>query len=91
MLGVGAPYGHVPFFWSQHYDVPINYVGHAEAWDAVQVAGSLQDRNALVAYRQKGRIAAVASVYRDRDSLLAEDALGRNDQPALEQLMRSVS
>ena len=91
MLGVGAPYGYVPFFWSQHYDVPINYVGHAEAWDAVQVAGSLKDRNALVAYRQKGRIAAVASVYRDRDSLLAEDALGRGDQPALEQLMRSVS
>ena len=91
MLGVGAPYGLVPFFWSQHYDVPINYVGHAEAWDAVQVAGSLKDRNALVAYRQKGRIAAVASVYRDRDSLLAEDALGRGDQPALEQLMRGVS
>jgi len=91
MLGVGAPYGHVPFFWSQHYDVPINYVGHAEAWDAVQVAGSLKDRNVLVAYRQKGRIAAVASIYRDRDSLLAEDALGRNDQAALEQLLRGVS
>ncbi|RPH71997.1 MAG: pyridine nucleotide-disulfide oxidoreductase [Myxococcaceae bacterium] len=91
MLGVGAPYGHVPFFWSQHYDVPINYVGHAETWDAAQVAGSLADRNVLVAYRQGGRIEAMASIYRDRDSLLAEDALGRNDQPALEQLMRSVS
>ena len=91
MLGVGTPYGHVPFFWSQHYDVPINYVGHAEAWDAAQVAGSLKDRNALVAYRQKGRIVAVASVYRDRDSLLAEDAIGRDDQPALEKLIRSVT
>src|SRR5215468_3997431 len=91
MLGIGAPYGHVPFFWSQHYDVPINYVGHAEAWDAIQVAGSLPDRNVLVAYRNKGRILAVASIYRDRDSLLAEDALGRGDQAALEQLMRSVS
>jgi NADPH-dependent 2,4-dienoyl-CoA reductase/sulfur reductase-like enzyme/nitrite reductase/ring-hydroxylating ferredoxin subunit len=91
MLGIGAPYGLVPFFWSQHYDVPINYVGHAEAWDAAQVSGSLKDRNALVAYRNKGRILAVASVYRDRDSLLAEDALGRGDQAALEQLMRGVS
>ncbi len=90
MLGVGAPAGYVPFFWSQHYDVPINYVGHAESWDTAQVAGSLMDRNALVAYRKAGRIVAVASVYRDRDSLLAEDALGRDDQGALERLLGEV-
>ena len=29
----GEKFDAVPFFWSQHYDVPINYVGHAEAWD----------------------------------------------------------
>ena len=30
MLGQREPFDDVPFFWSQHYDVPINYVGHAE-------------------------------------------------------------
>ena len=30
MLGERKPFRAVPFFWSQHYDVPINYVGHAE-------------------------------------------------------------
>ena len=31
MLGGREAFDAVPFFWSQHYDVPINYVGHAEA------------------------------------------------------------
>ena len=21
-----------PFFWSQHYNIPVNYVGHADKW-----------------------------------------------------------
>ena len=33
MLGAARAFDAVPFFWSQHYDVPINYVGHAEKWD----------------------------------------------------------
>ncbi|MES1256513.1 MAG: FAD-dependent oxidoreductase, partial [Acidobacteriota bacterium] len=90
LLGARERFRAVPFFWSQHYDVPINYTGHAEPWDAVQVAGSLADRNCLIAYRSRARIVAVASIYRDRDCLRAEDALARNDQPALEQLMRAV-
>src|SRR5215469_14224269 len=27
----------VPFFWSQHYEISINYVGHAESWDELVV------------------------------------------------------
>lgn len=82
------PQAHVvPFFWSQHYDVPINYVGHAEAWDRIEIAGSIAGRDALVAYWQGARIVAVATIYRDVASLQAEDALGRGDQAALEALL----
>jgi len=86
---LGLPVGPlaVPFFWSQHYDVGINYVGHAEAWDALTIAGSVEGRDCLVAYRQAGRILAVASIYRDQASLLAEAALARGDQAALEALL----
>src|SRR5215470_16046058 len=38
MLGLREPFDAVPFFWSQHYDVPINYVGHAEKWDTIEMA-----------------------------------------------------
>src|SRR5262249_5851797 len=89
MLGVAEPYRATPFFWSQHYDVPINYVGHAEAWEAVQVVGNIAERNCLVAYRSAGRVLAVASIYRDRESLLIEAAMERGDDAAVEALLRA--
>ena len=82
MLGPGERYDAVPFFWSQHYDVPINYVGHAEGWDEIKVDGSVADRDCLVQFRHKGRVLAVASIYRDPASLQAELAMERDRQPA---------
>jgi len=77
MLGAGEPFADVPFFWSQHYDVPINYVGHAAAWDTVDIDGDLRGRDCVVRYRKDGRCLAVASIYRDIDSLKAELELER--------------
>jgi NADPH-dependent 2,4-dienoyl-CoA reductase/sulfur reductase-like enzyme/nitrite reductase/ring-hydroxylating ferredoxin subunit len=87
ILGARERYRGVPFFWSQHYDVPVNYVGHAEGWDHLEVAGSIARRDCLVAYRVAGRISAVASIYRDQDSLRAEALLERDDQAGLEALL----
>jgi NADPH-dependent 2,4-dienoyl-CoA reductase/sulfur reductase-like enzyme len=77
MLGARQAFDAVPFFWSQHYDVPINYVGHAQEWDELEVEGDIGARDCLVRYKSKGRVLAVASIYRDRASLLAEAALER--------------
>jgi NADPH-dependent 2,4-dienoyl-CoA reductase/sulfur reductase-like enzyme/nitrite reductase/ring-hydroxylating ferredoxin subunit len=72
MLGQREPFDAVPFFWSQHYDVPINYVGHAESWDEIAVDGDIAGRDCLLRYKSKGRVLAVASIYRDLESLKAE-------------------
>jgi hypothetical protein len=77
MLGQGERFAAVPFFWSQHYDVPINYVGHAEKWDQLDIDGDINARDCLVRYRRNGEVLAVASIFRDVDSLKEEAAFER--------------
>ena len=87
MLGRGASRD-VPFFWSQHHDVTIGYVGHAEKLDRVEVKGDLDARDAHVIYREGGRLRAVATIGRDRVGLEVEAAMARGDQAALEAAVR---
>jgi NADPH-dependent 2,4-dienoyl-CoA reductase/sulfur reductase-like enzyme/nitrite reductase/ring-hydroxylating ferredoxin subunit len=77
MLGARETFDAVPFFWSQHYDTPINYVGHAEGWDAIVVEGDIAARDCLLRYMRDGRALAVASIFRDIDSLRAEAKMER--------------
>jgi NADPH-dependent 2,4-dienoyl-CoA reductase/sulfur reductase-like enzyme len=72
MLGENVRFDAVPFFWSQHYDVPINYVGHAEQWDDIAIDGDVKAKDCVLRYRRNGRVLAVSSIYRDVDSLQAE-------------------
>ena len=78
MLGGRERFDAVPFFWSQHYDVPINYVGHAENFDDVAIDGNISGRDCLLKYRKGGRLLAVASIYRDLDNLKAELEMERS-------------
>ena len=77
MLGQREIFDAVPFFWSQHYDVPVNYVGHAEKWDEIAVDGNIAGRDCALQYKIGGRALAVASIYRDTASLEAEVAMER--------------
>jgi len=77
MLGARKKFDAVPFFWSQHYDVPINYTGHAETWDELTVDGDIAARDCVLRYKRNGRLLAVASIYRDTESLMAEVAMER--------------
>jgi apoptosis-inducing factor 3 len=82
MLGERHAFDDVPFFWSQHYDVPINYAGQASGWDTLEVEGDIASRDCLVRYKRGDRLLAVASIYRDIDNLRAEIAMERDAQRA---------
>ena len=75
MLGFGERFDAVPFFWSQHYDVTINYVGHAEQWEDAELDGSFASRDFSITYKRAARVLAVATASRDVQSLQTELAM----------------
>jgi NADPH-dependent 2,4-dienoyl-CoA reductase/sulfur reductase-like enzyme len=74
MLGQRQRFDAVPFFWSQHYDTTIAYVGHAESWDRLEIDGDPAARDCTVGFWHGSRKLALAAVGRDLDSLRAEAA-----------------
>ena len=78
----------VPFFWSQHHDVTLGYVGHAEKFDRPEVHGNLDARDAHVVYRDGGVVKAVLTIGRDRLALDIEAAMARDDAAAVDHLTR---
>ncbi len=87
MLGRG-PRRDVPFFWSQHHDVTLGYVGHAERFDRVEIKGSLATRDAHVVYRAGDGAKAVLTIGRDQLALDVEAAMETRDVSALDALLR---
>ncbi len=70
----------VPYFWSDQYEVKIQYVGHARADDEVRVVhGSTEERKFVAIYGRAGRLTAALAFGRPRQlmayrRLLAEGA-----------------
>ena len=46
-----------------------------ETWDEIAVDGDVAAKDCLVRYRRNGRVLAIASIYRDLESLKAEVAM----------------
>lgn len=78
MLGARQPFADVPFFWSQHYDAAINYVGHAENWDRIETDGDPAHYDFSARFIKDDKTLALATIYRDLDSLRFEAELERN-------------
>jgi apoptosis-inducing factor 3 len=89
MLGIGHSFRDTPFFWSQHYNAQISYVGHASSWNSFEIRGDLRERNACAIYRRNNRAVAVATIGRNRMSLAAEAAFQKGDTAAVESIFRN--
>jgi 3-phenylpropionate/trans-cinnamate dioxygenase ferredoxin reductase subunit len=87
LLGKGAPYGEVHWFWSDQYDANIQYTGHHTGWDELVVRGSIDARKFVAFYLVQGVVRAAAAVDSGRD-LRRTQALIRAQTPVDPALLR---
>jgi 3-phenylpropionate/trans-cinnamate dioxygenase ferredoxin reductase subunit len=57
-----AAYARLPYFFSDQYDLGMEYVGHGDPDDAVVVRGSLADREFIAFWHRDGAVTAAMNV-----------------------------
>lgn len=62
MAGEDVIYDDLPYFFSDQYDLGMEYVGHATEWDELVIRGSKEDREFIAFWLKNGRILAGMNV-----------------------------
>lgn len=75
MLDVQSPLTAAPFFWSNHYDLSLHYVGNAPSWDQVEIDGDVMRGDFTARYLRDGRVVAAVSAGRDKENLNIQIAM----------------
>jgi 3-phenylpropionate/trans-cinnamate dioxygenase ferredoxin reductase subunit len=84
MLGRSLPYARLPYFYSDQYDLGMEYSGLAASWDRVVVRGDLAARTFIAFWLQDQRVVAGmnANVWDVTESIQALIRSGRPVDPA---------
>jgi 3-phenylpropionate/trans-cinnamate dioxygenase ferredoxin reductase component len=62
MLGIGEPYERVPYFFSDQYDLGMEYSGYATSWDQVVFRGDPASGEFIAFWMKGGRVLAGMNV-----------------------------
>jgi 3-phenylpropionate/trans-cinnamate dioxygenase ferredoxin reductase subunit len=62
MAAAGTPFSEVPWFWSDQYDVNLQYVGAGLPWTETVVRGEIGKPPFTVFYLEGGELRAAASI-----------------------------
>jgi len=99
LLGEGVIYRHIPYFWSDQYDLKLQYVGYTPTWDQIVVRGNPPE-SFVAFYLLAGRVRAAFSSNRQRDLVTLKKLVGadpllpldllRDDQRPLKELLKLV-
>lgn len=79
MLGMAEPYLRTPYFYSDQYDLGMEYAGYAPVWDRVVFRGNPADGAFVAFWLRDGRVVAGmnANVWKVNPAIAALAASGR--------------
>jgi 3-phenylpropionate/trans-cinnamate dioxygenase ferredoxin reductase component len=86
MIAHESPYDEVHWFWSDQYDVNLQYAGFHTEWDELIVHGSLEDRDFIAYYVKDGRVLAAVAVNRGRELRAAMPMIKARESVDLDRL-----
>jgi 3-phenylpropionate/trans-cinnamate dioxygenase ferredoxin reductase subunit len=81
MLGSAEPFTDPHWFWSDQYDVNLQYAGFAMKWDQVVTRGSLEDRDGVAFYLNEGVLLAALGLNRGKDVRRAMKLISARARP----------
>ena len=86
MLGKPAPYGEVPWFWSDQYDIKLQIAGLLRPGDVAVLRGNPASRKFSVFHLRDGVVAGVEAVNAAPDYIVGRRLIAARARVALERL-----
>lgn len=75
ILGQEVAYDDPHWFWSDQYDISLQYAGHGGGWDEIVVRGSVEDLDFCAFYLRDGLVRAAFAVDRGADVMAAKELI----------------
>ena len=79
MHGGTRAYDPIPFFWSDQFDISLQYYGQTQDWDRVVMRGRGKDASFVAFYLKNDRIEAACAIDRSREANVIKRLIGRSD------------
>ena len=91
MLGLAEPYEGLPYFWTYHYGVRYEYLGHASEWDSLAIDGDFRKPEFIATFIRQGQCVAIFAANREAETARLFDAMRRDGPLAPERVKRIIA
>ena len=88
MAGKAAPWRGVPFFWTEQFDLNLQYVGYAATWDEIIFYGDPRERKFIAFYTKDNRVLAAAGLEHDREMTAIAELMRLSQMPTTQELKK---